>query len=256
MEYIIIILVAFAASMLTFFSGFGLGTILTPAFILFLPTELAVAATAIVHFLNNLFKLTLIGKHTMKGILIRFGIPAILGAFIGAAALGYLSQLTSDQVLFSIFGFNTTLLNFTIGLLIIVFSLFELIPSLKNLQLGHQWLVPGGIISGFFGGLSGHQGALRSAFLIKLNLSKEQFVATGIAIACLVDTMRIGTYAFTFDFTKIIDSSGLLVAATAAAFGGAILGKKLLKKVTIESLQTIIGIMMILIGVLLMFGVI
>ena len=57
MEYAIVIFVAFGASMLTFFSGFGLGSMLTPAFILFFPPEIAVAATAIVHFLNNLLSL-------------------------------------------------------------------------------------------------------------------------------------------------------------------------------------------------------
>jgi len=51
MDYFVIALVAFTASLLTFFSGFGLGTLLTPAFALFFPINLAVALTAIVHFL-------------------------------------------------------------------------------------------------------------------------------------------------------------------------------------------------------------
>jgi hypothetical protein len=52
---------AFVASGLTLFSGFGLGTVLLPVFSLFLPVPLAVAATAVVHFANNLFKLGLVG---------------------------------------------------------------------------------------------------------------------------------------------------------------------------------------------------
>jgi hypothetical protein len=39
--------VAFAVSGLTLFPGFGLGTLLMPAFALFFPIEVAVAATAI-----------------------------------------------------------------------------------------------------------------------------------------------------------------------------------------------------------------
>lgn len=42
-----------------------------------------------------------------------------------------------------------------------------------------HWLPLGGLLSGFFGGLSGNQGALRSAFLLKAGLSKEAFIATG-----------------------------------------------------------------------------
>ena len=45
------------------------------------------------------------------------------------------------------------------------------------------FLAAGGLLSGFLGGLSGHQGALRSAFLIKCGLSKEVFIASGVVIA-------------------------------------------------------------------------
>ncbi|MCR4297043.1 MAG: sulfite exporter TauE/SafE family protein, partial [Elusimicrobia bacterium] len=53
MTYLIICAVALIASGLTFFSGFGLGTLLLPAFSLFFPIREAVALTAVVHALNN-----------------------------------------------------------------------------------------------------------------------------------------------------------------------------------------------------------
>ena len=61
MEIIIIGLVAFFAAILTFFSGFGLGTILTPVMMVFFPVDIAVAFTGIVHFSNNIFKLFING---------------------------------------------------------------------------------------------------------------------------------------------------------------------------------------------------
>lgn len=253
MEIAIVIAVAFGASMLTFFSGFGLGTMLTPAFVLFFPPEIAVAATAIVHFANNLFKLTLIGKHAVKKIVLGFGLPAIVGAFGGAYFLGWLSNLNQEL---HVFGLTTTLLNLCIGGLILLFALVELIPGIRKMGLAPSWLIAGGVISGFFGGLSGHQGALRSAFLIKFPLSKEQFVASGIVIACLIDTMRIGTYAFTFDFDSIIAQSGLMMMATVAAFAGAVVGKRLMKKITIDAIQWIVGGLMAIVGLLLAIGLI
>ena len=63
MDLLIISLTALLGSALTLFSGFGLGTLLLPAFALFFPLELSVALTAVVHFLNNLFKLVLLGSH-------------------------------------------------------------------------------------------------------------------------------------------------------------------------------------------------
>jgi uncharacterized membrane protein YfcA len=253
MEEIIVILVAFGASMLTFFSGFGLGTILTPAFILFFPPEIAVAATAIVHFLNNLFKLVLIGRYTALRVVLKFGVPALVGAYGGAKLLSWLSE--SDSVV-SFLGFETTYLNLVIGGLILFFALSELLPKMKDVQLDQKWLIPGGVLSGFFGGLSGHQGALRSAFLVKVNLSKEQFIATGVVIACFVDTMRITTYATSFDLAQLESMTTMMVGATLAAFGGAILGRYLLKKITIGFIQNIVGILMIIISILLFLGLI
>ena len=66
MELVIIPIVAFLVSVLTFFSGFGLGTILTPAFMLFFPIDLAIGLTGIVHFLN--FEQFLTQNTNQKGV--------------------------------------------------------------------------------------------------------------------------------------------------------------------------------------------
>src|SRR3989337_2025783 len=93
MNYLVICLAAFFASGLTLFSGFGLGTLLLPAMAIFFPIDLAIALTAVVHFLNNLFKLALLGRHADRSVVWRFGVPAILSAVLGAKALLWLSHL-------------------------------------------------------------------------------------------------------------------------------------------------------------------
>ena len=62
-------------------------------FALFFPVEIAITLTAIVHFLNNIFKLVLLGKHANKKVVLAFGIPAILFAFLGAYTLKHLTGL-------------------------------------------------------------------------------------------------------------------------------------------------------------------
>ena len=255
MDYLVVGLVAAFASLLTFFSGFGLGTILTPAFILFFPVEVAVSLTAIVHFLNNLFKISLVGKSIETSTLVRFGLPAIAGAFGGAYLLFYLA---GDQALASYTigskEFFITPVNIALGLLMIFFSLFEIIPKFKSLRFGKKMLIPGGILSGFFGGLSGHQGALRSAFLIRLDLTKQQFIATGVAIACLVDMIRLTVYSSRISADHILDNVALLSVAVISAFSGAYLGKKWLEKVTLGFVQNAVAILMMILGLGLMFG--
>lgn len=56
MEYVVIPFTALFVSSLTLFSGFGRGTVLMPAFAIFFPVPVAVAATAVVHVANNVFK--------------------------------------------------------------------------------------------------------------------------------------------------------------------------------------------------------
>ena len=88
--YLIISVISFLVAGLTFFSGFGLGTLLMPVFAVFFSVQIAVAATAIVHLANNIFKVVLIGKKADKRIVLLFGLPAALAAIAGALLLGYL----------------------------------------------------------------------------------------------------------------------------------------------------------------------
>ena len=83
-EYIILALLSFVAGGLTLFTGFGLSTILLPVFMIFLPATIAVPSTAIVHFLNNFYKLSIYFKKRDIKVLIRFGVPALLASIGGA----------------------------------------------------------------------------------------------------------------------------------------------------------------------------
>lgn len=257
MEFITIPLIAFAASLLTFFSGFGLGTVLLPVFAVWFSIDVAVALTAIVHLLNNIFKLILIGKHANKAVIIHFGIPAILSAFIGAAILVTVSDL-APLFTYNLFDkeFVVTPVKLVIALLIIAFTLFEIIPKFKNIQIDPKYLPLGGVLSGFFGGLSGHQGALRSAFLIRAGLTKESFIATGTVIACLIDFARIGVYSGHFTKEGFTEGIAIITLATLAAFIGAFVGSKVLKKITLEFVQNIVSVGLLFLAIALGAGII
>ncbi|RMH79341.1 MAG: sulfite exporter TauE/SafE family protein [Calditrichaeota bacterium] len=245
MEYLLICAVALLTSMLTFFSGFGLGTLLLPAFAVFFSTEVAVALTAVVHFLNNLFKLTLIGRHARGAVVLRFGIPALLAAYGGAQGLLWLADLP-PLLRYNMFSgtFFITPVNLTIAVLMTAFAVVELRASEKNFSLPPRYLPLGGILSGFFGGLSGHQGALRTMFLLRCGLSKESFIATGVMIACMVDVSRLLVYSERLAALNLAENGGLLLAATLAAFAGAMVGNRLLKKITMREVRTVVAVML------------
>ena len=85
-----------------------------------------------------------------------------------------------------------------ISILFIIFAIVDLIPQVKKINFDKKHLPVGGFLSGFFGGLSGNQGALRSAFLVKHGLEKSVFVATTVAISSLVDITRLSVYSTNF----------------------------------------------------------
>jgi uncharacterized protein len=257
MEYVIVGFAAVIASGLTLFSGFGLGTLLLPVFALFFPIEVAVGMTAIVHFLNNIFKLSILGKYAKKNVVIKFGFPAIFSAFLGALVLIWFSRLeplSSYYLRDSEFFIQPV--GLIIGILILLFALFELAPGLNKISFNEKYLPLGGIISGFFGGLSGHQGALRSLFLLRCGLSKESFIATGVIIACLVDTSRLIVYSSRFTEAFKGGNLSLLIVAVLSAFSGVFVGKRYLKKVTMRGIQLLVSIMLIFIALGLISGVI
>ena len=256
MEYLIPVIALFA-SLLTFFSGFGLGTIMVPVFLLFFPVELAITLSGIVHLLNNMFKISLVWKFIDKSVLLRFGLPALLAAFLGAQLLSGLAD-SEVYIKYSIAGYDrqTSILKLSIAVLLFVFAMVELLPFAKKFTVSRDKLILGGLLSGFGGGLSGHQGALRTMFLVKAGMSTEGFIATGISIALIVDLTRIPIYFSGMDLSSITDNASLLISATLAAFIGALIGRFFLKKVKIAALQTLIGVLILLVAVSLGLGII
>ncbi len=242
MLFLVVGLAALLASCLTLFSGFGLGTILTPVFALFFPAELAVGMTAVVHLAANLFKGALLGRKADLRVALRFGLPAAAAAYGGARLLAVLAESGRAKP--------------AIGGLLIVFVALESWPRFSKLELAPRWQPLGGLLSGFFGGLSGNQGALRTAFLAKAGLSKEAFIATGVAIACLVDVSRLAVYARRFSSAGVAENAPLLAFACACAFAGAFLGARLLEKTTLLTVQRAVAAGLVLIGLALIAGII
>jgi hypothetical protein len=119
----------------------------------------------------------------------------------------------------------------------------------------------GGLLSGFFGGFSGHQGALRSAFLAKVGISAQAFVGTNAVIGFMVDLTRIAAYVGLFLVAKGANPIGsdqwpLILAGIVSAFVGVLLGKRYLHKITMRTVQNITGFMLLVIAVALMSGII
>lgn len=264
MDYALIAAVALCAAGLTLFSGFGLGTLLLPAFAVFFPPHVAVGATAVVHFANNCFKLALVGRHADRRVVVRFGLPAIAAAVAGALVLEQLTGVNNPFLTYQLVGRTATVtpLGLIVGLLIVLFAAIEWHPKMKGLELPPKYLPLGGVLSGFFGGLSGHQGALRSAFLIRSGLDREQFVGTAAVCSALVDCTRLIVYVAAVVLTQQraedepADArlAALIAVGCISAFLGSFVGARLVKKVTLAWLQSFVAAALVLFGVVMAAG--
>lgn len=251
MEQIILAITSLLVSLLAFYSGFGLGTILMPVMAIFFPLPVAIALTAVVHLLHNCLKTALLYKSIDWSVVLKFGSIAILAAIPGSFLLKWLADLEPIYK-FSIFSIPAkfSILHIIVGSLLILFATGKIkFYEEKNLFIG-------GVLSGFFGGLSGNQGAFRNAFLINMNINKESYIATTAMISVAIDLIRLVIYTFTlgyfFENVPVI-SMGITIGS---ALGGVILGRLLLPQFSFEWIKKIVVVLLYLFGVLLILGIV
>ena len=221
-------------------TGFGLGTILTPVFLIFYDVKIAILIVAVVHMSNNLLKLSLFSSHVSMDIIKRFGVLTLLGAFIGAFFQGKM---------------DSSIVKVLLGLSLILLGMKEATGFGEKMRLPQKIDFIGGFLSGLLGGFVGNQGAIRSAYLLNYSIPKETFVATAAIIASVVDITRIPVYIYTGK-DILTDNTLLLVITTASAFAGTFAGKKLLNKISLKAFKTYVAAAIIIIGALLTLRII
>lgn len=251
-EVWLISLVAFLAAILTFFSGFGLGTLLLPAFAMFFSLDIAIIGAALVHVSNSLFKWGLMRRHVPWQQLKWFLPAAVLASFVGAQAVRFLPELP----LYHIYSRSVSAFDAVVALVLLamVWQAWRQSETTNYLS----WNIPvwvGGVLSGFLGGLTGMQGAVRSAFLHSLSLPKEAFVAAGTLVALSIDLTRIPIYVVRQDLSHtLITLKVPLFAGIAAAILGSYVGRKLLKKTNKHVFTYFVSGLLVLFAITLLLG--
>jgi hypothetical protein len=113
LQYVSLISVTLLTSVITLFTGFGVGTIMMPVMAMFFDVKIAIFLAAIVHFFNNLSRILLYRRDLRRDILRRFGVVSIAGAFLGSFAQLYL---------------RSSWLKTGVGIFLSLFALFSLLP--------------------------------------------------------------------------------------------------------------------------------
>ncbi|MEY3726478.1 MAG: hypothetical protein RI971_1055 [Chloroflexota bacterium] len=171
-ELPLLALLGVIASAVTIVSGFGLNTVLVPAFAVLFPLPLAIAAVALVHLIASAIRLVIFRAHINREIALQFVPLAIFGGIAGALILELLGALPVI-ITYPLLGVtkSVTAVKVVVGVTIALLSLYELRRGDQQVGLSRVGIRVGALASGFFGGLSGNQGAIRSTVLIRAGLT-------------------------------------------------------------------------------------
>ncbi len=230
---LLLVLSTFIASMFGTFTGFGISTVLIPIFLLFFPPPVTLLMVGIIHWFNNVWRLTMFRKGVVYKLILYFGVPGVLLSYTGA-------RLTVE--------IPHDILTRAIGLVIIFYVIFIHIREDFEVKTSSKNALLGGGMYGFSSGLSGIGGEIRSMFLLAYNLPKSVYIATTGAISLTIDTTRILTYlsgGARLETVLVYGAVPLIIAT----FVGAYIGKNLVEKVPKEKFRMIVGIFLFLIAI-------
>jgi len=233
MEIIYIALLTILASGIGTITGFGTSTILIPILLFYLPLPETLLVVGVIHFSGDVWKMILFRKGFDWKLVLTFGITGIITSYIGARVVFSASQ---DILLRILGGFM---------LAYVIFLLFK--PGFK-VPRKNMTAITGGGLSGFFAGIFGVGGAIRTLFLSAFDLPKAVFVATTGAIAFLIDSTRITTYLI--NGVRLEDAYlwGFL-AFIPASFAGTALAKKLVDKIPQRWFRMVVALFLFVMGI-------
>lgn len=233
----LVMVVGFFAGMIASLAGFGIASFLIPIISIRAGTKAAIVIVALPHFLGAGLRFWLLKAKANRQILIRFGLLSAAGGLAGAL-------LHSS--------FQSSLLQSIFAVMLIVAGILGALQLSERIRLGKIGASIVGLASGFFGGLAGEQGGIRSVALLNFSIEKEAFIATATATGLIVDATRMPIYYLTQP-TLITQYTGILILSTIAVIAGTLAGNIVLKKIPEKSFKQVVSLLILLLGIFLLF---
>ena len=226
-------LVAFFAGAISAVAGLGIGSILTPLLGLAIGVKLAVAAAAIPHFAGNALRLWTLRSRIDRSVLKTFGVMSAAGALIGALVH---ARATAGW------------LKFLLAAVLVIAGLLGVFGLTDRLRIGRKGAALAGGTSGFLGALVGFQGGLRAAAMLALDVRKEAFVATAVALAVIVDGARLPVYAWSVG-SQLLSIWPIVLVSTAGVLAGTLTGKQLFGRIDEALFRRFVSGLLVALGI-------
>jgi len=233
MEIPLILIVVVVAACVGTMTGFGTSTILVPALLLFYPVLETLLFVGIIHWFGNIWKLILFRKGIQWKLILSFGVPGIIATFIGASLVFNVSKAVLLRIL---------------GVFLICYVIYLFVKSSFRIKPNIFTGACGGALCGFFAGIFGIGGAVRSLFLTTFDLPKEVYIATAGAIALIIDSTRLTKYFLKGTRLEEMLLWGLLLFIPASLLGAKI-AQFLVSKIPQQQFRKVIALFLLLAGI-------
>ena len=219
-------------------AGFGIGSVLTPAIAAATGTKLAVAAVSIPHAIGTSIRFWRFRREVDWSVVRSFGLTSAAGGLAGALLNTWATSRTLELVF---------------GSLLVLAGASQVTGYAKRWRLRGTLAWLGGALSGFFGGLVGNQGGIRTAAMLGFEVNKRQFVATTTAVALLIDMARVPIY-LAVNTAQLVRMWPTLALATIGVIIGTLFGERLLARVPEQHFRLVVGVLLLLLGVSFLIG--
>ncbi len=228
--------VAIIAGGIASLAGFGFGSLLTPLLAVKTGIAVAVAGVAIAHFFGTALRFLILRKSVNRQVFLSFGLTSAAGGLAGALLHGVLQNV---------------ILTIVFGSLLVFAGVSGLTGLSDKLRFSGVAAWVAGGASGFFGGLVGNQGGIRSAALFGFKLERDQFVATATGIALVVDIARLPVY-LALQWHQIASIWPYIVIATIGVIIGTMGGKSILQRLPQLVFRRLVAAIILAIGILIL----
>jgi len=226
-------LIAAVAGGMASVTGFGIGSLLTPALSVRVPLKLAVAIVSVPHFIGTAVRFWMLRGHVNRSVLLTFGLASAAGGLTGAL----LHTRLASPVLSGVF-----------GALLLFVAVTQFTGAADRMRFSGAVAMVAGALSGLLGGLVGNQGGIRSAGLLGFEMPKETFVATATAIGLMVDAARMPVY-LAAEGRQMSQFGAPIFAMILGVLFGTIAGARALRRVPQRWFRTIIAIVLAALGI-------
>jgi len=216
-------------------SGFGIGSLLTPALAVSLGTKAAVVVVALPHLAATALRLWMLRRSIHREVVLTFGLASAAGGLAGSVLHASIASPVLAAVL---------------GTLLVLGGASELTGLARRLRFPGPWAMVAGFLSGSFGGLVGNQGGIRSAALLRFELDLKALIATATASALLVDLARTPVYLVTGG-QDILGRWPLVLLLASGVVLGTLVGGPLLRRIPEDAFRRLLSVLLIGLGVML-----